>query len=869
VTVRLKKDSLKQGHRKAIGLDNDEDVALSAKKSSGTKKLSTTAEALKPPTDGKYARTMERFFTHDRVELLHDIPPHIVKKAWFTMSHALLNPGSVVLDSGCSSGEMTYAMSVLYPQFEFIGIDNNPEMVKQASYKFQRPNLKFQQSNIYVDLKENSYDLIINSFFLHEVYSASFFNDRMVQMALEKQYKALRDRGSLIIRDYLNPPPGEYVLLEFTDKGTSGDTFETMSEAELLIWFADHARAKSNEGDMSGDSGFFLEELPPNYPRTRLFRIPAKWAYEFIIRKDDRHKMRQELAKEYAFMTESEFRKQLRGLGARVSYSAPHWDEGFIKTRYTGAMRLYKEDGTKMGPPPTNYIMVARKIAEHTSQMVMERRTSRARAGSVYIRSVRDEKSGAITDIVCRDVEIAEVLPFRVTPDNKLKVYLHEDVPRGLTNSVPRCGLNLDGRRWSGHMIEAIGTPALDMGELKEADNAKLKSYMSQHIGLTPSLDAQLMEGGGFYPDPNQIDERIVTYYFRVENYHEPFSAQDSLKDIEGFSSKGFIREFDAQEILNAVAVGFIPTSRLELQILGLFQMLGIKSEVWSDSPLQLSEVPIEDTVKINDILKQYALKDDRFKPVRGSAGTVRLVQSVFVDEGRDQGGGMAGLAARDLEFAVPENGTLNTAVVLPLVKNLNGEVMAGVVTQYMPVPQRYNGTGQILTLPSFPLPKDVTDIEAAKFYIAEQFQVKPEHVARMGESYFTHIGLTPHRIYPFAVTDMRGFYNGQTHGTTQLTMLKDLWKILYWDNHDSFLKVAAIACQHLLDSDLSLKHDFDFKIAPAAQQSTVLTSSVLDYGSGSSSPSSSSKTTNSEETVSSSQAASPLDAFRSPRVPL
>lgn len=856
MTVRLLKDTLSQGHRKAIGLEGD------PVESAGQSK-----QPSKQVKEAAYKRTMERFFTSDRAELLKDIPPHIVKKAWFTMSHALLNPGAKILDAGCNSGQMTYTMAVLNPSFEYTGLDVNPSVIREASEKYKRPNLKFVVGNIYTDLKEDSYDLIVNSFFLHEIYSASFYNDRLVQMALEKQYKALKNRGSLVIRDYINPTPGEYVQLEFTDKTPSGNTFETLSEAELLIWFADHARAKGgNEG--LDDSGFFLEELPPNYPRTRLFRIPAKWAYEFILRKDNRAKMRAELSKEYAFYTEQEFRKHLRGLGARVAYTAPHWDEGFIKTKYTGAMRLYKEDGTKLGPPPTNYILVARKIAENTSQLVMERRTSRARTGSVYIRSVRDEKSGAITDIVCRDMEISEVLPFRLTPENKLKVYLHEDVPRGLVNAVPRSGLNLDGRKWSGHMIEAIGVSAYDMGRLKEADNNELQKFSMQHIGIKPSLDAKLMEGGGYYPDPNQIDERIVTYYYRVENYHDQFPVKESLKDIEGFSSRGVIREFDAQEVLNAVSVGFIPTSRLETQILGLYQMLGMKSEFWSDSPLQLSELPIEDVVNFNDILKQYSLKDDRFKPVRGSAGNVRLVQSVFVDEGRDQGGGMAGLAARDLEFAVPENGTVNTAVVMPLVKNLNGEVMAGVVSQYMPVPQRYNGTGQIMTLPSFPLPKDVTDIEAAKFYVAEQFKVKPEYVARMGESYFTHIGVTPHRIYPFVVTDMRGFYDGHTHGVTQLTMLKDLWKLCYWDNHDSFLKVAAIACQHLMDSDLSLKHSFDFKMADTAQKSTVLESSVLTYGAGHPSSSAHAPSVDEIEKIESAAKSKP-EGLRSPRVPL
>lgn len=856
MTVRLKKDTLRQGHRKAMGLDDSAQIPPPSAPD-------TESPPPKKAEEG-YSRTMERFFTSDRVELLKDIPPHIVKKAWFTMSHALLNPGAIVLDAGCQTGEMVYVMAVLNPHFEFIGMDVNPSFIRQATAAFKRPNLKFVVGNVYTDLGEKQYDLIINSFFLHELYSASFYNDRLVQMALEKEYKALRNNGTLIIRDYVSPNPGEYVLIEFTDKGVSGDTFETMSESELLIWFADHARAKSSGDDNLGASGFFLEELPPNYPKTRLFRVPAKWAYEFILRKDNREKMRDELSKEYAFYTEQEFRKQLRGFGARVAYTAPHWDEGFIKSRYTGAIRMYKEDGTKMGAPATNHIMVARKVAENTSQVVMERRTSRARTGSVYIRSVRDEKSGSITDIVCRDMEIAEVIPFRLTPDNKLKIYLHEDVPRGLANSVPRSGQNLDGRRWSGHMTEAIGVPAYDMGRIKDAENFELQKFSIQHIGIRPSIDAKLLEGGGFYPDPNQIDERIVTYYYRVENYHEPFPAKESLKDIDGFSSRGTVREFDAQEILNAISVGYIPTSRLELQIMGLYQMLGLKAEVWSDSPLQLSEIPIEETLKINDIMKQYKLGDDRFKPVRGSAGNIRLVQSVFVDEGRDQGGGMAGLAARDLEFAVPENATVNTAVVLPLVKNLNGEVMAGVVTQYLPVPQRYSGNGCIMTLPSFPLPKEVTDIEAARFFVAEQFKVKPEHVARMGESYFAHIGVTPHRIYPFAVTDMRGFYDGFTHGATQVTMLKDLWKLLYWDNHDSFLKIAAIAHQTLGENELCVKHDFDFKMGQSAQKATVLESSVLSYA-GSSATSSPTSSEEKEKTTSSPA----LDSLHSARIPV
>ncbi|MBE2190870.1 MAG: methyltransferase domain-containing protein [Alphaproteobacteria bacterium] len=804
-----KEISLLQGHRKAIGFSKES--------------LPQAAPVVES----------ENHVPNPLEVLLKDIPPHVVKKAWFTLSHILPSVGAKIIDAGCNDGMMAYVMAALKPDVNFVGMDIDANRIRQAQKNYRLKNLTYTLGNIYTDLTENSADAIINSFFLHEIYSDSFFNERLIELALQKQYKALKNGGTLIIRDYMNPTTHEYVQIEFTDLGTAGDTFETCSEADLLVWFSENARAKSlQDGFNDNDCGFFLEELPQNFPRTRLFRIPEKWAHEFILRKDNRDRLKEELSKEYAFYSEPDFQKHFTALGARLTYSAPSWDEGFLKTRYTGKIRLYDEAGNKLGPPPTSHILVVNKISEKISQSVQERRTSRTRKGSVYLRTVRDDNKGTISDIICRDLEFAEIIPFRITTNEKIKIYLHEGVTRGLANAVPRMGKNIDGRKWSGHMIEAIGVNEALVSPLKDKGINELQIFARTHIGLRPSTDSKLLEGGGFYPDPNRIDERVLTYYFRVEDYHEPFEVKESLKDIDGYSSKGTVREFDAQDILNAIAVGLIPTSRLEIQILALYQLLGMKAECWGEMPIQISEVPFEETLNIAQIMKQYSLSDDRFKPVRGQAGQVRLLQSVFVEEGREKNGAVAGLCARDVEFAVQEDNTINTAVVLPLVKSLNGEVLAGVVSQYLPVPQRFAGTGQTLTLPSFNLPKEVTDMEAARHYIAKQFDVKPEFVGRMGESYFTHIGITPHRIYPFVVTNIKRAFAGRGHGSTSLTMLKNLWKILYWDNNDSFMKITAMALQNLHDSDMSVKRSFDFSMAAEAQKTTLSESTVISYSS-------------------------------------
>ena len=97
-----------------------------------------------------------------------------------------------------------------------------------------------------------------------------------------------------------------------------------------------------------------------------------------------------------------------------------------------------------------------------------------------------------------------------------------------------------------------------------------------------------------------------------------------------------------------------------------------------------------------------------------------------------------------------------------------------------------------------------------------------------MGESYFTHIGITPHRIYPFVVTNMRGGADGFTHGTVSVTPLKDLWKLCYWDNHDSFMKCVGQAYQRLFNSDQGLLNDFGLSMSDGYAKSRVSESTVL-----------------------------------------
>ncbi len=698
-------------------------------------------------TDSKID-SQSKSYIERRNYFLRDVKPEIITKAWFTLSHLLLDEGVTVLDMGCDDGEMTYAMAVLYPQVNFIGIDKSKRQINRARNEYKLGNLEFRSGDAAKDLFEpNSVDAIINSFILHEIYSGSQYNEDIVSETLATHFEMLKTGGIMFIHDYARPPPEEFVLMEIPDKASTGDELINLSEADLLSWYSENARPRHDPGT----GGFFLEELPQRFPNTRLFRLPYKWAYEFIMRKDDRAQWEKELPMEYTFYTPRDFRKELRRLGARVQYTGPNWNEDYIEENFEGHFRLLNDMAEPLGHPPTSFMVVAYKMADRKSLHIHERRPSKTEDSSLKITAMRNQETGEIVDVVSRETDISEIIPYRINEDNRLKIYLHDGVPRNLANSVPRNGESFDQRRWSGHMIEPLTIENEHFRSMSEIDIKNTALFARDHLGLKPYDSALLQTGLDYLPSPDYIDDKIDTYYLQVSKPKGPIIPKSISEERARFQAKGLIREMDAQQVLDAISVGFIPNAHLELQILYLFNHLNIKSENWTTKQISFQKGKVKQKTHLAGIMANYGTEKERFKNVKGTAGQLRPVHSIFVEEGQARGS-ITGLSAQNMDFVVHNDQTVNTAVVLPLTKGLKNDVHAGFVLKQLPVPQRHTGNANIISAPSFNLPREITNLKHAKKYIAEQYGVLPEMVIKMGESYFTHIGMTPHRIHPFAV---------------------------------------------------------------------------------------------------------------------
>src|SRR5690606_12006859 len=89
---------------------------------------------LKPPARGEDTalnKTADNGALQERNELLKGIPYEVVRKAWFTLSHLLLDDGAHIADMGCGDGQMAYAMAVLNPKMKITAIDKSKRLINK------------------------------------------------------------------------------------------------------------------------------------------------------------------------------------------------------------------------------------------------------------------------------------------------------------------------------------------------------------------------------------------------------------------------------------------------------------------------------------------------------------------------------------------------------------------------------------------------------------------------------------------------------------------------------------------------------------------------------------------------------------------
>lgn len=654
------------------------------------------------------------------------------QKLAFTTAHFLMRPNAVIADMGCGSGLGAYQMARLNPDVTIIGIDINPEAVRLAAENYKLPNLLFKVGDVEKpDASFGMFDGILNSSVLHHVYSFNDYNKANVINALRNQMALLKKGGTMIIRDFCATADDSYVQLELSNIG--GDTtVQTMSDAELLIVFSETAQALRPEHSR----GFFLEEVECRRNGFRRFRLSAKWANEFILRKDYRSDWESETLEEYSWWTAEDFRRELSALGSRVVYTAPFWNSWIIENRYRDQVFLYDEQGAELPYPPTNFIAVVEKVDDGQSLSFGECAIAKGQKGFLKLQAWQKDDGEIPYEMAVRQGRVTDCFPYCLGKDGRIFIYAKQGYPRPLMNIVPRGSANLDGKKWSGHALEPIAVVTED-GEFGR--------LLSERTGLADSAFGTAAKALRYYPSSGMMDEIVESVFVPLteDRTDTVFPLPSALT---GFRSSGEVRMYPAQDILRAAQVGILPEARLEMNIYWLLRHLQIKPDQWLGERVALHRCPALVVQEIKALRGEGNAAP--YRRIDAPAAYLKHFRSSFGEFARTER-----ITQQEFEFILPAHASANVVTVLPLALDAAGELCVGLERISLPAPQLREGGAVMWVTPSYRLPFAVDTLDKAQAFAAQKLAQPHNALHKLGEGYFTSLGLTPERVYPFVLS--------------------------------------------------------------------------------------------------------------------
>ncbi|MGD9637963.1 MAG: class I SAM-dependent methyltransferase [Alphaproteobacteria bacterium] len=652
------------------------------------------------------------------------------QKLAFLGAHLLLDPNSRIADMGCGSGTGAYQLALLNPQINVIGVDINPESINFAKEHYKLPNLEFKIGDVSEPIfAQDPLDGILSSSTLHHIYTFNGYSINAVRQALASHLACLKNGGIFVLRDFVRPASEECIIIELYNN----------DDAELLSKFAQTARPL----DERCGSGFFMEELGSHKKRSRRFRLPYKWAVEFVLRKDYREDWDVELLEEYCYFSPQQFSEEIRKAGGRLLCANPYYNPWIIANRFVNKFNFFDETGARLDWPATNFVAVAQKVETNDSLCFKERCPASKKSSFLQKSSFKmsDKGKDIVYDVIRRPFPVCDVLPWRIH-EGRLRIVARHGYPRPITTAMPRGPVMIDNAQWGGYLIEPL-TAMLN----KKSKNENIADVLTQRAGINAKDILSIKSGPHFFPSPGGIDEVIFSNFVEIAS---PVKETFIPADISGFSTAGSVREFDAQNLLRAAQVGVLSEARLELGIHFLMTQLGLVKEAYFGEKPVIPNNNHKGKLKLKNLEQLLMLPPQSpYIKTKKSADYMRLVRSVFADQ-TIQNDEPLTLAEQELEFAIPNHSSVNTILAVPICAI--PEIHVGLETRMLPVPQKQEHNARLLTLPAWRLEFGIKTIEDAKTKIAAHFKVDKNTISPLGAPYFPSAGITPERVYPFVV---------------------------------------------------------------------------------------------------------------------
>ena len=629
-------------------------------------------------------------------------------------------PGNTIVDVGMASGTSSAILAKLFPDMNIIGVDINPQMVEIAESHYQMPNLSFRldDGEKLSDFEPESVNGFFNCSSIHHITSYNNYDNNHAINTIKRQSELLRDKGILIIRDFVKPKEDE-VILELSTM----EQKDRPSDVDLFVLFSRTARSLA----APGERGFPFKELKSITPGTMRFQLFLPDATEFIRRKDYFSDWDVELQEEYGYFIQEEFESCFRDMGLRIILSSPIYNQWIINNRYKNLFRIFDLSGREIGFPPTNYLIAGEKVKQG-KEIRLIRHLPMPENSFLHHSSYKNKETGQIFDVVERPNEVEDIIPY-YKEGNSLTVMAKHAYPRPLANvrtdsPVP------DGKKYSSYIPEGLTVSKTDT----------LENLLAERFGIESSQYTKPEQALSYYTSPGGINERVTSYFIRLNSMqHKPSQKNPH----SGFRDTGSIHLYDAAQLLNTAHTGALVEARLELNIYRLFAEFGISLPQWLGEKIEIDEAEIDSVSSLNDILNT---QKPVFIPCDKKADFLCTQRACFAETDMKD-------SREILEYVYPDQLSSNTLVTLPVCR-YHGEIYAGLELRDLPVPQLFSGSSSLLTAPAKRLPKSVGSMFDLTTFLS-QMDIEGASVKKyfkLGEKYFPSIGITTEQVYPYII---------------------------------------------------------------------------------------------------------------------
>ncbi|AUX48964.1 hypothetical protein SOCE26_105090 [Sorangium cellulosum] len=684
------------------------------------------------------------------------------QKVALTAAH-LLCEGRVA-DMGMGSGQGSVALAQLYPRLEVIGVDIDPTVVELARRAHRHPNLSFQLGDIAAAVfPPESLDGIFDSSVLHHVTSYGGYRHANAADALAAQVEQLSPDGVLVVRDFVDPGPGQVLLDVPADDGEGGRDPRTASTAALLERFAGEFRSLSPEPGFplvrveDGPSG-----VPAPRPGWRRYQLAHKHAAEFVLRKDYRADWEAEVKEEYTYFSQAQFEALFARLGLRVLSSTPLRNPWIVRNRFAGRFELRDAAGARLPYPPTNYLIVGEKVKAGQG-VAFRLRPAESPQQFLRIEHHLDRATGQVFDLAARPHPTLDIVPFFFAGSAGETAYVlaRTSYPRPIAHACREETPPLDGSGPADYLAEPIAVVQTEFPVGHTVERA-----LERAAGVPAAAIQRMIPGTTYYPSPGGILEEVRSMLVEVE----PTFVNAPSDNVSGFGTSGRIRAIEARQLLRAAQVGGLPDARLELNVYDLLARFGLPFGPWIGDDIPLASAgagrsgsgaaAVGDNDEAAAVVQPTSLGALLARPSRrrfsrvdrsASAGFLEVRRARF--EELSAAGDV--VAARELEYVVPRPlGALTVATAL-LARSPSGEVLLGVDDDDLPAAQSFSGNSEILVAPAWRLPRSEGTLAAAEAFVRLRLQVdygvRVGGAVELGGAYRPSAGLTPELVQPLA----------------------------------------------------------------------------------------------------------------------